>query len=68
MKNRHKHNSDVLRSNSFEGLAFYKDILIGLLIVAGICNFIFGEFIMSSVVFATAAIASNNFKAFTFAN
>lgn len=41
----------------------YKDILIGLLILAGISGFISGEFIISSAVFALAAIASNIYRA-----
>jgi hypothetical protein len=42
---------------------FYKDILIGLLILVGIIGFISGEFIISSAVFAVAAITSNIFRA-----
>jgi hypothetical protein len=38
---------------------FYKDIIIGLLFVIGIMGFVSGEFILSSTLFATAAIASN---------
>ena len=41
---------------------YYKDILIGLLILVGVSGFISGEFIISSIVFAAAAIASNIFK------
>ena len=37
----------------------YKDILIGAVFVTGLIGFISGEFIMSSTLFATAAIASN---------
>ncbi len=36
-----------------------KDILIGLLFIAGICSFISGQFIISTVLFASAAIFSN---------
>ena len=38
---------------------FYKDILIGTIFVIGLLGFISGEFIISSALFATAAIASN---------
>lgn len=38
---------------------FYKDILIGMVFITGLLGFISGEFIISSTLFATAAIASN---------
>lgn len=38
---------------------FYKDILTGTIFVTGLLGFISGEFIISSALFATAAIASN---------
>ncbi|MCK9622305.1 MAG: hypothetical protein M0R47_17425 [Methylobacter sp.] len=38
---------------------FYKDILIGIVFITGLLGFISGEFIISSALFATAAIASN---------
>ena len=38
---------------------FYKDILIGTVFVIGLLGFIWGEFIISSLLFASAAIASN---------
>ncbi|MGZ5055094.1 MAG: hypothetical protein ACXWAT_09155 [Methylobacter sp.] len=38
---------------------FYKDILIGTVFVIGLLGFISGEFIISSALFASAAIASN---------
>ncbi|MGZ8915481.1 MAG: hypothetical protein ACXW1Z_20535 [Methylobacter sp.] len=38
---------------------FYKDILTGAVFVTGLIGFISGEFIISSALFATAAIASN---------
>ncbi|MGZ5011786.1 MAG: hypothetical protein ACXV74_12565 [Methylobacter sp.] len=38
---------------------FYKDILIGAIFVIGLLGFISGEFIISSALFASAAIASN---------
>jgi hypothetical protein len=38
---------------------FYKDILIGTVFITGLLGFISGEFIISSTLFATAAIASN---------
>jgi len=38
---------------------FYKDILTGLVFIAGLFGFVSGEFIISSTLFATAAIASN---------
>jgi CheY-specific phosphatase CheX len=38
---------------------FYKDILIGTLFIIGLIGFISGEFIISSTLFASAAIASN---------
>ena len=37
----------------------YKDILTGLVFITGLFGFISGEFIISSTLFATAAIASN---------
>ena len=37
----------------------YKDILIGLLFITGILGFISGEFIVSTLLFAGAAIFSN---------
>ena len=36
-----------------------KDILIGILFITGLVGFISGEFIISSTLFASAAIASN---------
>jgi CheY-specific phosphatase CheX len=38
---------------------FYKDILIGVVFVIGLMGFFSGEFIISSTLFASAAIASN---------
>jgi hypothetical protein len=38
---------------------FYKDILTGTIFITGLLGFISGEFIISSTLFATAAIASN---------
>ncbi|MGZ8945801.1 MAG: hypothetical protein ACXW1W_10300 [Methylococcaceae bacterium] len=38
---------------------FYKDILTGAVFVTGLVGFLSGEFIISSTLFATAAIASN---------
>ena len=38
---------------------FYKDILTGAVFVIGLIGFISGEFIISSTLFALAAIASN---------
>ncbi|MDD5410417.1 MAG: hypothetical protein PHF31_03245 [Methylobacter sp.] len=38
---------------------FYKDILTELLFITGLLGFVYGEFIISSALFATAAIASN---------
>ncbi len=38
---------------------FYKDILTGTVFITGLLGFISGEFIISSTLFATAAIASN---------
>ena len=38
---------------------FYKDILIGTVFITGLIGFISGEFIISSTLFASAAIASN---------
>ncbi|MGZ4968636.1 MAG: hypothetical protein ACXV8O_00705 [Methylobacter sp.] len=37
----------------------YKDILTGTVFITGLLGFISGEFIISSALFATAAIASN---------
>ena len=39
--------------------ALYKDILIGFVFIAGLFGFLSGEFIISSALFAIAAIASN---------
>lgn len=41
--------------------AFQKDLLIGTLFIVGIFGFISGEFIISTVLFASAAIFSNMF-------
>lgn len=38
---------------------FKKDILIAILFIAGIWSFISGQFIFSTVLFATSAIYSN---------
>ncbi len=38
---------------------FRRDILIGLMFIVGIFGFISGEFIVSTIMFATAAIFSN---------
>lgn len=38
---------------------FYKDVLTGMMFVVGLFGFISGEFIISSTLFASAAIASN---------
>ena len=38
---------------------FYKDILTGAVFMVGLVGFISGEFIISSTLFASAAIASN---------
>jgi hypothetical protein len=38
---------------------FYKDILTGTVFITGVLGFISGEFIISSALFATSAIASN---------
>ena len=40
----------------------HKDILIGLLFITGIWGFVSGEFIVSTVLFASAAIYSNMVK------
>ncbi len=37
----------------------YKDILTGTIFITGLLGFLSGEFIISSTLFATAAIASN---------
>jgi len=37
----------------------YRDILIGTIFITGLLGFLSGEFIISSALFATAAIASN---------
>ncbi len=37
----------------------HKDILIGLLFIVGVFGFMSGEFIASTVVFATATVFSN---------
>jgi hypothetical protein len=38
----------------------YRDILVGLMFIFGIVGFISGQFIVSSVLFALAAILSNS--------
>ncbi|MBT9099985.1 hypothetical protein [Methylovulum psychrotolerans] len=38
---------------------FYKDIVIGIVFATGLLGFVSGEFIISSALFATAAVASN---------
>jgi len=38
---------------------FKRDILIGLMFIVGILGFLSGEFIVSTIMFATAAIFSN---------
>jgi hypothetical protein len=38
---------------------FYKDILTGAVFLTGLVGFISGEFIISSTLFASAAVASN---------
>lgn len=38
---------------------FYKDVLIGVVFITGLLGFFSGEFIISSALFATAAVASN---------
>lgn len=38
---------------------FQKDILTSLLLITGVLGFISGEFIISTVLFASAAVASN---------
>ena len=38
---------------------FYKDILTGVVFITGLLGFVSGEFIISSALFATAAVASN---------
>jgi hypothetical protein len=37
----------------------YKDVLVGVIFATGLLGFISGEFIISSALFATAAVASN---------
>ena len=39
--------------------AIYQDVLEGSMFVVGIVGFISGEFIVSSVLFASAAVSSN---------
>jgi hypothetical protein len=39
--------------------AMQKDIMTGLLFLAGLLSFVFGEFIMSTMLFGTASLASN---------
>lgn len=38
---------------------FYKDVLTGAVFLVGVFGFVSGEFIISSALFASAAIASN---------
>lgn len=39
--------------------SFYKDILIAVVFATGLLGFVSGEFIISSALFAAAAVASN---------
>jgi hypothetical protein len=41
-------------------ILLYRDILIGLMFIFGITGFISGQFIISSILFAIAAILSNS--------
>jgi len=47
------------QQRSFKMTDFQKDILIGLMFIVGILGFISGEFIVSTIMFATAAIFTN---------
>jgi len=38
---------------------FYRDLLTALLFISGLLGYLYGEFIISSALFAIAAIASN---------
>ena len=38
---------------------FYKDVLTGIVFMLGLLGFISGEFIISSAMFASSAVASN---------
>jgi len=42
--------------------AFQRDILIGLIFILGMFGFMSGEFIVSTVLFASAAVLSNVFS------
>ena len=53
MKNPSTYYEDLLMND------LYKDILIGTVFAVGLVGFISGEFIISSTLFASAAIASN---------
>jgi hypothetical protein len=53
MKNPSTYYEDLLMND------LYKDILIGTVFAIGLVGFISGEFIISSTLFASAAIASN---------
>lgn len=41
--------------------AFQKDVMVGLMFLAGVISFISGQFIISTVLFASSAILSNVF-------
>jgi hypothetical protein len=41
--------------------AFYRDALEGLMLMIGIVGFISGEFVVSSILFASATILNNTF-------
>jgi hypothetical protein len=41
--------------------AFYRDALEGLMLVVGIVGFISGEFVVSSILFASATVLNNTF-------
>lgn len=49
----HNHQRNIIMTT------FYRDVLIGLMFIVGIVGFISGEFIISTVLFASAAIFSN---------
>jgi CheY-specific phosphatase CheX len=48
-----------LTNEDIEMSDFKRDVLIGLMFIVGIFGFISGEFIISTVLFASAAIYSN---------
>ncbi len=52
-------NTFLLTNEDLHMNDYYKDILTGVVFIIGLFGFISGEFIISSALFASAAVASN---------